>query len=64
LITAELLKRFKKGDRFINIVRCALFDGAALVQIFKSGHLFAVGLDVHEHEPHVNQKLCKMRNVT
>lgn len=64
LITAERLKKFKKGSRFVNIARGTLVDEPALVEALKSGHIFAAGLDVHENEPHVNQELCKMRNVT
>ena len=64
LITAERLRNFKEGSRFVNIARGALVDEAALVDALKSGHLHAAGLDVHEHEPYVNQELCKMRNVT
>lgn len=64
LITAERLQKFKKGSRFVNIARGTLVDEAGLVKALKSGHLFAAGLDVHENEPHVNQELCEMRNVT
>lgn len=64
LITAERLRNFKKGSRFVNIARGTLVDESALVEALKSGHIFAAGLDVHENEPHVNQELCKMRNVT
>jgi lactate dehydrogenase-like 2-hydroxyacid dehydrogenase len=64
LITAGRLQKFKKGSRFVNIARGTLVDEAALVQTLKSGHLFAAGIDVHENEPHVNQELCQMRNVT
>lgn len=64
IITVERLQKFKKGSRFVNIARGTLVDEAALVDALKSGHIFAAGLDVHEHEPHVNQELCKMRNVT
>lgn len=64
LITAECLAKFKKGSRFVNIARGTLVDEVALVEALESGHIFAAGLDVHENEPHVNQELCKMRNVT
>lgn len=64
LITAERLKCFKKGSRFVNIARGTLVDEVALVEALRSGHILAAGLDVHENEPHVNQFLCKMRNVT
>jgi len=64
VITAERLQKFKEGSRFVNIARGTLVDEEALVEALKSGRLFAAGLDVHENEPHVNQELCQMRNVT
>lgn len=64
LITAERLKKFKRGSRFVNIARGTLVDENALVDALKSGHIFAAGLDVHENEPHVHPEFCKMRNVT
>ena len=64
LVNGERLAKFKKGSRFVNIARGTLVDEEALVNALKSGHLFAAGLDVHEHEPHVNAELAKMKNVT
>jgi lactate dehydrogenase-like 2-hydroxyacid dehydrogenase len=64
LITAERLKMFKKGSRFVNIARGTLVDEDALVEALKSGHIFAAGLDVHANEPHVHPEFTKMRNVT
>ncbi|KAH7072101.1 hypothetical protein BKA63DRAFT_62461 [Paraphoma chrysanthemicola] len=64
LITAEKLKRFKSGSRFVNIARGTLVDETALVEALKSGHLFAAGLDVHQNEPRVHPEFTKMRNVT
>lgn len=64
LITAERLTKFKKGSRFVNIARGTLVDEDALVDALKSGHVFAAGLDVHAHEPHVHPELAKMRNAT
>ncbi|KAF3038771.1 hypothetical protein E8E11_007100 [Didymella keratinophila] len=58
------LQKFKEGSRFVNIARGTLVDESALVEALQSGHLFAAGLDVHENEPHVNQELCQLRNVT
>ena len=64
LITKETLAKFKKGSKFVNIARGTLVDEDALVDALKSGHLSAVGLDVHDNEPNVNKELAKMRNVT
>jgi lactate dehydrogenase-like 2-hydroxyacid dehydrogenase len=64
LITADRLKKFKKGSRFVNIARGTLVDEDALVDALKSGQIFAAGLDVHANEPHVHPEFTKMRNVT
>lgn len=64
LITADLLKKFKRGSRFVNIARGKLVDEDALANALESGHLFAAGLDVHFDEPHVNPRLGEMRNVS
>lgn len=64
IITAECLAKFKKRGRLVNVARGGLVDEKALVDALKSGHLFAAGLDVHENEPHVDQELCRMRNVS
>ncbi|KAJ5713317.1 uncharacterized protein N7483_010498 [Penicillium malachiteum] len=64
LITKEVLAKFKRGAKFINIARGKLVDEVALVDALKSGHLSAASLDVHENEPHVNEDLRNMRNVT
>ncbi|KAF2707097.1 hypothetical protein K504DRAFT_492645 [Pleomassaria siparia CBS 279.74] len=64
LITGPRLSKFKKGSRFVNIARGTLVDENALVDVLKSGHIFAAGLDVHENEPHVHPEFCKMRNVS
>lgn len=64
LVNSERLTKFKKGSRFVNIARGTLVDEDALVKALESDHLFAAGLDVHAHEPHVHPELIKMRNVT
>lgn len=64
LITKETLAKFKKGSKFVNIARGSLVDESALVDALKSGHLSAVGLDVHANEPNVNKNLTQMNNVT
>lgn len=64
VITAELLSRFKKGSRFINVARGALVDEEALADALERGDISAAGLDVHEDEPNVNKRLAQMPNVT
>ena len=38
-------------------------DEHALAIALRDGHLFAAGLDVHEHEPRINQALLGLENV-
>lgn len=64
LITAPVLDALKPGARFVNIGRGNLVDEDALADALESGHLGAVGLDVHAHEPHVSQRLVKSWKVT
>ncbi|KAL3423109.1 alcohol dehydrogenase [Phlyctema vagabunda] len=63
-IDAARLKCFKPGSRFVNIARGVLVDEEALADALDQGRLVGVGLDVHENEPNVNERLKAMRNVT
>ena len=64
MINAEILAKFKWGARFVNIARGALVDEQALIQAVHSGHVSAIGLDVFENEPAVNQELFGLKNAT
>lgn len=64
LVNKELISKFKKGSSFVNVARGQLVDEEALADALESGHLAAAGLDVHADEPHVNERLASMRNVT
>jgi len=63
LITKERLSKFKWGSRFINIARGTLVDEEALADALEEGRLVAAGLDVHENEPRVNERLKGLRQV-
>lgn len=63
VINREKLLKMKKGSRLVNIARGKLIDEKALVEVMKSGHLAAAGLDVHFNEPHINPELAAMGNV-
>lgn len=52
LISANRLSKMKKGAVIINIARGGLIDETALLAALQSGHIFAAGLDVFEHEPY------------
>ena len=64
IVTADLLSKFKKGSRFINVARGPLIDEEALADALDSGHISAAGLDVHADEPNINKRLGQMRNVS
>ncbi len=51
LISAERLKRVKKGARLINCARGGIVDEAALAEAVRSGHLAGAGVDVFSQEP-------------
>lgn len=64
LITKERLTKMKMGSRFVNIARGSLVDEEAVADAVDEGRLIGVGMDVHENEPKVNERLKAMRNVT
>jgi len=63
LINKDRLKQFKMGSRFVNISRGTLVDENAVADAVEEGKLIGVGLDVHENEPKVNERLKAMRQV-
>ncbi|KAH8894571.1 putative D-mandelate dehydrogenase [Thozetella sp. PMI_491] len=64
IMVAERIAKMKKGSRLVNIARGGLVDTNAVADALESGHLLAVGLDVHEDEPNVNPRLAEMRSAT
>lgn len=63
LLSTRELALMKPRSRLINIARGKLIDEDALVRALQSGHLSAAGLDVHENEPRVDERLAAMPNV-
>ena len=51
LLNAERLRSIKPGALLINTARSQLLDEAALVDLLKSGHIRAAGIDVFDNEP-------------
>ncbi|MFE4082553.1 2-hydroxyacid dehydrogenase [Paenarthrobacter sp. YIM B13468] len=63
LIGAEELATMRKGSYLINTARGPLVDEELLADALESGHLAGAGLDVHEYEPQVNERLRRMEQV-
>lgn len=64
VISKERLAKFKVGSRFVNIARGSLVDEEAVADAVDEGRLVGVGMDVHEREPHVNERLKASKLVT
>ncbi|CZT43164.1 related to D-mandelate dehydrogenase [Rhynchosporium secalis] len=64
VIDKERLANFKMGSRFVNIARGSLVDEEAVADAVDEGRLVGVGMDVHEFEPKVNERLKASRLVT
>jgi lactate dehydrogenase-like 2-hydroxyacid dehydrogenase len=64
VVTKERLSKMKVGSRFVNIARGSLVDEEAVADAVEEGRLVGVGMDVHENEPRVNERLKGLRQVT
>jgi glyoxylate reductase len=63
LLSARRLKMMKPSAYIVNTARGEVIDENALTRMLASGELSGAGLDVFEHEPAVNPKLLKLKNV-
>ncbi len=63
LLNKENMQRMKNGVVIINTARGEIIDEKALIELLKSGKVFAAGLDVYENEPNVKREFLKMKNV-
>ncbi|HDP95532.1 MAG TPA: D-glycerate dehydrogenase [Candidatus Aminicenantes bacterium] len=63
LIDQSVLARMKPDAMLINVARGPLVDEAALARRLQEGGIGGAGLDVYEHEPHVNPLLKTLDNV-
>lgn len=59
LIGAKEIAKMKPNVVIINTARGAIIDEAAMADALESNHIAAVGLDVYEEEPKINEKLLK-----
>ncbi len=63
LLSARRLKLMKPTAYIVNTSRGEVIDENTLARMLESGQLAGAGLDVFEHEPAVNPKLLKLKNV-
>jgi glyoxylate reductase len=63
LLSARRLKLMKPSAYIVNTARGEVIDENALARMLQAGELSGAGLDVFEHEPSVNPKLLKLKNV-
>lgn len=63
MIGRDELAAMKPGSYLLNTARGPLVDEEALADALESGHLGGAGLDVHEHEPQINERLRGLQNV-
>jgi glyoxylate reductase len=63
LLSARRLKMLKPTAFIVNTSRGEVIDENALARMLEAGELAGAGLDVFEHEPAVNPKLLKLKNV-
>jgi glyoxylate reductase len=63
LLSARRLKLMKPSAYIVNTARGEVIDENTMAQMLEKGELSGAGLDVFEHEPAVNPKLRKARNV-
>ena len=63
LLSARRLKLMKPTSYIVNTARGEVIDENALARMLEANELAGAGLDVFEHEPAVNPKLLKQKNV-
>ena len=63
LLSARRLKLLQPHAILVNTARGEVIDEAAMANMLQAGELGGAGLDVFEHEPTINPRLLKLRNV-
>jgi glyoxylate reductase len=62
-LNKEKLNQIKKNSILVNTSRGEVIDESALISLLKRNRIRAVGLDVFENEPNLNQELIKFPNI-
>jgi len=63
IINEETLSYFLNGAVIINSARGDMIDDEAMINVLKSGKVFALGLDVYNGEPDIHPQYLKLDNV-
>ncbi|MGB9835784.1 MAG: 2-hydroxyacid dehydrogenase [Candidatus Saccharicenans sp.] len=63
LISEEKFKLMKKTAILINVARGPIVEEKALVEALEKGQIWGAGLDVYEHEPEIEPRLLRLKNV-
>lgn len=63
LFGKKQFEQMKDSAYFINTARGGVVDEEALYEALENKEIQAAALDVHEKEPHINEKLAKLDNV-
>lgn len=63
MIDATRLRQMQRHVYLINTARGEIVDESALIEVLEAGQLAGAGLDVFEHEPAMDERLRKLKNV-
>ena len=60
LLSARRLELLRPDAFLVNTARGEIIDEDAMIRLLEDGRLAGAGLDVFEHEPSVDERLCKL----
>lgn len=60
LLSARRLKLLQPTAFIVNTARGEIIDEETMIQLLEDGRIAGAGLDVFEHEPQVDPRLCKL----
>lgn len=63
LLNEETIKYLPDGAVVANAARGDVIDDNAMIKAMKSGKIFALGLDVYNGEPKINEEYLKLNNL-